>query len=167
MKYTTLTALFLSIIFISCTPSEKKETNTNDAQQAQTVTEVTENVSITIEGNDMMQFNLNKIEISAGQTVTLTLKHVGQMSSVAMGHNWVLLKAGTDKAAFGMAAVSSKDSGYIPLDMKESVIAFTPVIGGGESATITFEAPAAGYYEFICSFPGHYGIMNGSFVVLP
>ena len=65
MKHTTLTALFLSIIFISCTPSEKKETNTNDAQQAQTVTEVTENVSITIEGNDMMQFNLNKIEISA------------------------------------------------------------------------------------------------------
>ena len=30
MKHTTLTALFLSIIFISCTPSEKKETNNND-----------------------------------------------------------------------------------------------------------------------------------------
>ncbi len=66
-----------------------------------------------------------------------------------------------------MAAMSAKEQGYVPQDMKENVLAATKVIGGGESTTITFDAPAPGYYEFICSFPGHYGLMNGSFIVLP
>ncbi|MEM6771051.1 MAG: plastocyanin/azurin family copper-binding protein, partial [Bacteroidota bacterium] len=26
-------------------------------------------------------------------------------------------------------------------------------------------APAAGEYDFICTFPGHYGVMKGKFIV--
>ena len=40
-----------------------------------------------------------------------------------------------------------------------------PMIGGGESDTITFDAPEPGTYIFICSFPGHYQLMMGEFIV--
>ena len=39
------------------------------------------------------------------------------------------------------------------------------MIGGGQTTSITFTAPAAGTYDFICSFPGHSGLMKGKFIV--
>jgi azurin len=38
-------------------------------------------------------------------------------------------------------------------------------LGGGETDVIEFQAPPAGEYEFLCSFPGHYAMMRGKFVV--
>src|SRR5690606_26967791 len=95
----------------------------------------------------------------------LTLKHVGEMPVESMGHNWVLLKKGVDRADFAMAAMNAKDNGYIPADRKGDVIASTKMIGGGEEVTIEFTAPRKGTYEFLCSFPGHHGMMNGKFIV--
>lgn len=119
---------------------------------------------ITIESNDQMKYNLSQIKVKAGQSVTITLKHVGKMPVEAMGHNLVILQKGTDVAAFANQAARAKSSGYIPAGTK-SVIVATKVIGGGQSTTITFTAPAKGTYDFICSFPGHYGIMKGKFIV--
>jgi azurin len=39
------------------------------------------------------------------------------------------------------------------------------MLGGGETTTIAFTAPAAGTYDYICSFPGHYGMMKGKLIV--
>ncbi len=164
MQFIWLSTLFM----ISCSGgNEKKTIPTTETTEKIFSAEIPKTVKISIEGDDMMRYNLDKIQVNAGQTVELTLTHTGQMSALTMGHNWILLSLGTDKADFGMAAMSAKEQGYVPQDMKGNVIAATTVIGGGESTTITFDAPAPGYYEFICSFPGHYGLMNGSFVVLP
>lgn len=119
---------------------------------------------ITIEANDRMQFDTKEIKVTAGAEITLTLKHVGKMPKQAMGHNWILLKEGVVVKDFAMEAMKAKDNGYLPKDSKD-VIAATELLGGGESDTITFKAPAKGTYTFICSFPGHYGIMQGTFVV--
>ena len=121
-------------------------------------------VEITIEGNDRMQFNLNEIKVEAGQTVVLTLKHVGKLPEAAMGHNWVLLKQGTDIQKFGAAASKAAENDYIPKDT-DNVIVHTELIGGGQQTTIEFTAPEAGTYDYICSFPGHYALMKGKFIV--
>ena len=121
-------------------------------------------VEVTIEGNDRMQFNLNEIKVEAGQTVVLTLKHVGKLPKAAMGHNWVLLTQGTNIQEFGAAASKAADNGYIP-EGTDNVIAHTEMIGGGQETTIEFTAPEAGTYDFICSFPGHYALMKGKFIV--
>ncbi len=81
-----------------------------------------------------------------------------------MGHDWVLLKPGTKIPEFATEASKFADNGYIPKDTKD-VIAHTDVIGGGEETTIEFTAPAKGTYDFICSFPGHYALMHGKFIV--
>ena len=47
------------------------------------------------------------------------------------------------------------------------VLAFTPVIGGGESTTITFSTgklEKGGDYTFFGSFPGHWSMMKGKLV---
>lgn len=122
-------------------------------------------VEITIEGDDNMQFDLETIEVEAGQTVRLTLEHVGEMPVANMGHNWVLLDEGTDFDQFSSAAMNAADNDYIPEDMYDDIIAYTDLIGGGETATVEFEAPSPGTYDFLCSFPGHPGPMSGEFIV--
>ena len=121
-------------------------------------------VEIVIESNDQMKFDLSEIKVKEGDTVVLTLKHVGKLPKAAMGHNWVLLTPGTEMGAFAQAAIQARDNDYIPAD-GEGTIVYTELIGGGEETTITFEAPAKGEYTFICSFPGHYALMNGKFIV--
>ena len=129
-----------------------------------TVNNTSEKVEIVIEANDQMKFNLSEIKVKEGDTVVLTLKHVGQLPATAMGHNWVLLESGVDVKTFAMAAMQARDTDYVPAD-SEDVIAHTKVIGGGEETTIEFTAPAAGTYDFICTFPGHYALMKGKFIV--
>lgn len=121
-------------------------------------------VEITIESNDRMQFDMSEIKVEAGQTVVLTLKHVGRLPAAAMGHNWVLLAEGTDVPKFAAEAAKARSNEFIPVDSKE-VIAYTSLIGGGEETTVEFVVPEAGTYDYICSFPGHYGIMKGKLIV--
>mgnify|MGYP000598203567 CR=1 FL=1 len=68
---------------------------------------------IVIEGNDQMKFNLDKIEVYAGQKVKLTLKHVGEMPLQSMGHNWTLLAKGVDVMEFGAATATGQGEDVI------------------------------------------------------
>ncbi|WP_018127767.1 azurin [Balneola vulgaris] len=150
---TLLTVLFLANPVAPNTDSEIKTTQENN-----TITEVV------IESNDKMRFNLKEIKVKAGTTVKLTLKHVGKLPKQAMGHNFVLLKQGVELRDFAMEATKFKANDYIPENTNDT-IAYTDLIGGGESTTIEFEAPEKGTYTFLCSFPGHFGLMKGTFVV--
>ena len=122
-------------------------------------------VNVALTGNDMMQYDKNEIKVKAGQEVTLTLRHVGKLDKKVMGHNFVLLMQGVNMQEFGIKASDAGEAAdWIPEDGKE-VIAHTKMLGGGESTSITFTAPAAGTYDFICSFPGHVAMMKGKFIV--
>jgi len=126
-----------------------------------------QDAKIEITGNDQMQFNIKTFEVTEGQKVVLSFKHIGQLPAVAMGHNVVILKSGTAVPAFATKCAPAKDTGYIPQDeeSKAEIVAHTKMLGGGESDEITFTAPAPGEYPFICSFPGHFAIMQGVMTV--
>jgi azurin len=108
-----------------------------------------------IQANDQMKYDVTSIDAAPGQKITVTLTNVGSLPKVAMAHNFVLLKAGTDVAAFAAAALTHQAEGYMPPEMADKVIAATKMLGPGESDTVTFTAPAAGTYDYICTFPGH------------
>ncbi len=126
-----------------------------------------EDAKIEITGNDQMQYSTKAFEVTEGQKVVLSFKHIGQLPVIAMGHNVVILKAGTAIPTFAAKCAPAKDNEYIPDDAesKEQIVAHTKLLGGGESDEITFTAPAAGEYPFICSFPGHFAIMQGVMTV--
>ena len=162
-----LAAAFL--IFASC--GDKKTETEEETDSMKIGTQKTESkedsnaVNVGLTGNDLMQFNKNEIKVKAGQEVTLTLRHVGQMEILVMGHNFVLLKPGVNINEFAIkAAEVGQDSDWIP-DGGKDVIVHTEMIGGGQSTSITFTAPEAGTYDFICSFPGHSALMKGKFIV--
>mgnify|MGYP006195949683 FL=1 len=118
--------------------------------------------TIIINSDDQMKFDVTQIKVKAGEKIKLTLNHKGKLGKEYMGHNFVLLEKGTNVTTFSQAAMQAKATGYIP---SKGVIAHTKLIGGGESTTIEFTAPQKGTYDFICSFPGHYAMMKGKFIV--
>jgi azurin len=121
--------------------------------------------TIEITANDQMKFSVATIEAKAGEELKVVLENVGMLPKQAMGHNWVLLKAGTDVAAFGAASATAAATDYIPPALKDQVIASIHVLGPKEKGDVTFKAPAPGEYPFICSFPGHFALMKGTLTV--
>jgi azurin len=124
---------------------------------------------VTIGSTDQMQYTKTSFEVKAGQMVKLTLKHEGKMPKAAMGHNLVILAKGVAAMSFGAAVMPNGGSvanDYIPTKNADQMIAHTKMIGGGESVTIEFTAPAeAGNYEYLCTFPGHFALMKGVMTV--
>ncbi|MCC7348962.1 MAG: hypothetical protein IT446_00200 [Phycisphaerales bacterium] len=126
-------------------------------------------LELSIEGNDLMQFNKDSFKAQPGQMVRLTLKHVGKLPAQNMGHNVVILNKGQDP--FEFSADANEKGGnianaYVPDAVRSRVIAYTSIVGGGQTTVVEFQAPnEAGDYPFMCSFPGHVGMMKGIFTV--
>ena len=121
---------------------------------------------IEITANDQMKYSVTTIEAKAGEELKIVLTNIGTLPKEAMGHNWALLKAGTDAAAFAAAALTAKDTDYVPPSLKEQVIAHIETLGPRKSGEVTFTAPAPGEYTFLCSFPAHFIVgMKGTLVV--
>lgn len=120
-----------------------------------------------ITADDSMKFNLAELHTDAGQETTIIFTNLGKLPKAAMGHNFVLLKPGTDLAAFGNAAVSAAANEYIPTqpELASQVVAHTKVLGPGEKDSIRITLAEPGSYPYICSFPGHWALMKGVLVV--
>lgn len=156
------------LVLINCGgKKEEKQGFTYEKSSSTDKKEVKEDdkmVNVVITGNDVMQFNTNEIKVKVGQKVKLTLRHIGKLDINVMGHNVVILKQGVDVAAFSAKAATERDNKYIPVDTDDTIV-YTDLIGGGQVTSIEFDAPVAGIYDFICSFPGHSGLMKGKFIV--
>ena len=112
---------------------------------------------ILITGNDSMKFNVTKIEVAAGEEITIVLQNVGTMPKQAMGHNLVLLKKDVNAQAYATAALRAAATEYIPAALADQVIGHTKLLGPKQKDSFTFKAPeVAGDYVYLCSFPSHF-----------
>ena len=158
----------LIILIISCNNTGK----TNEKFQYERVKEDNTSIpannmvsnNVILNSNDQMKFDKKIIRVNSNKKVTLTLNHNGRFPAISMGHNFVLIKKDVDVNEYALRAAGARNSEYIPEGDNE--IAYTKMLGGGESDTITFDAPEPGKYVFICSFPGHYQLMMGEFIVI-
>ena len=123
---------------------------------------------VSISGNDQMQFSVKEFEVKAGEQVELEFKNEGTLPKIAMGHNLVILKEGVSAIAFGGKAMQAgaNATNALPDAVKGDVLAYTKLLGPGESEIIKFKAPEKpGLLQFVCTFPGHYAMMRGVMVV--
>jgi azurin len=107
-----------------------------------------------------MEYDLKTLEVEAGQTVAIIFENVDFMQ-----HNLLIAKPGTletvGAAADKMAAdANGAEKNYIP-DVPELLYS-TRLVNPGEKVVLTFTAPSEpGDYPYLCTFPGHWRIMNG------
>jgi azurin len=123
---------------------------------------------VTIESNDMMQFNLREMAVPTQcSEVEVSLKHSGQLSAKVMGHDWVLARDSDMSAIINEGLAAGSRHGYLAQNDKR-IIAATRVIGGGESATVKFSTSSLQrgvHYAFFCTSTGHATVMHGTFLL--
>lgn len=108
-------------------------------------------------GTDDMKFDITTIDAVPGETIKIELKVISSIPKMAMAHNVVILKKDVDMKAFANASAMAMNNEYIAPELEDQVLAHTGLAGGGETVEVTFTVPeAAGDYEYLCSFPGHY-----------
>jgi azurin len=116
-------------------------------------------LAIDVDG-DLLAFTTDSLSAEAGSDVVVTFNN----SSGVNSHNWALVEAGTkdDVATAGLAA--GQDNNWLPSG-DSRLLGATVLLGPGESGQAEFTAPAAGDYQFVCTFPGHNFTMFGTFTV--
>lgn len=196
MRYIKLIfVLPLLLLFAACGGSEKQSPQTKaDNSQAQPQAQAPTNNevrTIHIYGINQMKFVVKEggEQIGTGETIKATngnsylllesitakpgeklhimLTNVTKMPAMAMSHDWVLLKQGTDVDAYAAAALKAKANDYIPKDFVDSIIAHTEMAAGGKTVEVTFTVPdKTGDFDYLCSFPAHYlAGMKGKLIV--
>ncbi len=119
---------------------------------------------LAIETGKNLTYAQPEVTVRAGETIALTL-----LNPDVIPHNWVLAKPGSLQSVGGLAnrLIAQADAyarQYIP--ESDDVLVHTDVIEPGSEQTIYFHAPdQPGRYPFLCTFPGHWMVMNGVMIV--
>ncbi|MFC4871055.1 plastocyanin/azurin family copper-binding protein [Negadavirga shengliensis] len=109
---------------------------------------------------DLMKFDVDTFSVKAGEKIILELDNQDGMQ-----HNLLIIEPGTLEAV-GAAAddmlrdPKASEQHYVP-EIAEVLFA-TEMLGPNEVYTFEFTAPdLPGDYPFVCTFPGHWRMMNG------
>ena len=111
-----------------------------------------------------LSFAPRELKAAPGENLALTFHNPD-----GVPHNLALLAPGSLQRVGGLAnrLISDPDAAarhYIP--ETGDVMVYTDVVNPGEKFTIYFKAPATkGNYPFVCTFPGHWMVMNGTLLV--
>ena len=118
----------------------------------------------TATGAKEFRYDKPNLTVSAGAKVQLRFSNNTDRAD-EVGHNWVLVAPGKESevVASGKAAGDGKD--WLNAD-DPAVLAHSRLIEGGQTQIVRFQAPAAGSYTYLCTFPDHFtGGQKGTLTV--
>jgi azurin/glucose/arabinose dehydrogenase len=165
-QYTASTKPAMDHSTHAMTGSDTKGTETNSAKR------VTEMPASWTNGPDQvinigtlpgLKFDLAEIQVKAGSRIRINLNNNDDML-----HNLVIVKPGTANAV-GEAGLNlglkGTEMNYVP--KTNDVLFHTNIVEPEKSESIYFVAPKqTGIYQYLCSFPGHYTLMQGKMKVV-
>jgi azurin len=108
----------------------------------------------------MMKFDKESFTVKAGQEVIIELENTDGMQ-----HNMLIVQQGALETVGAAADAMLRDPNaaqkqYVP-EIPE-VLHATKLLNPEEIVTLRFTAPEEpGDYPFVCTFPGHWRMMNG------
>ena len=114
---------------------------------------------------EALEYDVTQFTVTAGKPVEVIFENPD-----AMQHNVVIGKpksmeiigAAADKM---ITAKDGADKNYVP-DIPQ-VVAAMPLVNPGQTYRLKFTAPATpGDYPYVCTFPGHWRLMNGVMKVI-
>ncbi|MGE3807498.1 MAG: DUF6797 domain-containing protein, partial [Gemmataceae bacterium] len=104
------------------------------------------------------------LRVKAGEPIRLTFNNPD-----VVPHNWVLIKPGTLRSIGELTNRMIADPEavlrhYVP--RSDDVLVYTDIVSPQKNAVVYFQAPSQkGRYPFLCTFPGHWMVMNGEMIV--
>ncbi|MCA9262730.1 MAG: hypothetical protein KDA60_02730 [Planctomycetales bacterium] len=119
---------------------------------------------VTIETGENLTYQTREFQVRSGEPIALRL-----VNPDVVPHNWALVRPGTLAKVGGLANRLIADPNavfrhYVP--ESDDVLAYTDVVTPKTDFTIYFRAPdTPGRYPYLCTFPGHWMVMNGVMVV--
>jgi putative heme-binding domain-containing protein len=120
--------------------------------------------AIKIEAGKNLTFATPSFTVKAGEAIRLTFDNPD-----VVPHNWVLIKPGTLERVGDLTNKIIADPEAVMRNYvarSDDVIVYTDIVPPHERFTIWFRAPTAkGRYPFLCTFPGHWMVMNGQMMV--
>ncbi len=126
-----------------------------------------EDCSAELSSDDSMQFSTKQIIVPAGcQQFTINFAHLGSKPKDSMGHNVVVAKTSDLNNVINDGVGAGAANDYVkPND--ERVVAHTKLLGGGEKDSIVLDVATLkdDRYSYVCTYPGHGGVMRGKFKV--
>lgn len=157
--------LALAVLLMNaCNPSTSDTDNEPEEEAIAVVNKSTsyatvDTLSVIASGADMseMRFDIDTLYLKRGTDITIGL--INNSTDASMPHNLVIINEG-EANSVGQNGLKFKDNDFVQPD-DNHVIAHSPLVQIGDTAYFSFKAPEDGNYEFICSFPGHWGIMKG------
>ena len=120
--------------------------------------------TILIQADKNLTYSLKSFRARPGEAIRLQFANPD-----VVPHNWVLIRPGTLARVGGLAnkIIAEPDAAsrqYVP--RTDDVLAYTDVTGPGDHGSISFRAPdEPGRYPYLCTFPGHWMVMNGEMIV--
>ena len=140
------------------------------AQEAQSKIVGDEQVLAAIERIELdaiagLQYAQKELRVKPGSKVALTFRNLDP----SMPHNVAIVQPDRLTAIMDASMkLASSPKGvaqhYVPND--KGVIAMSPILQSGNSYVIYFRAPRKlGTYPFLCTFPGHWHVMQGKLII--
>jgi putative heme-binding domain-containing protein len=120
--------------------------------------------AIAIEAGKNLTFAKASFTVRAGEPIQLTFANPD-----VVPHNWALAKPGTLAKVGDLAnkIISDPDAAvlqYVP--RTDDVLVHTDVVPPQDQFVVYFRAPTSpGRYPYLCTFPGHWMVMNGVMIV--
>ena len=113
---------------------------------------------------DLMKYDRPFFTVKAGETVEIIFENVD-----AMQHNFLLLQSGSLEkvgAAADLLAADPMGSSLQYIPSIPEVIFASDLVDPNETVRLRFTAPEEpGEYPYVCTFPGHWRLMNGVMTV--
>jgi azurin len=107
-----------------------------------------------------LAYSVTTIRARAGDTLTIRYDNTAS----EMAHNIVLLKSDDDIVPVGTAALAAHRTDYIPAGKADRILAHTALAYPGDTIEWTFVVPPPGTYPYICTFSGHFTMMQGRLI---
>lgn len=158
--YRTIKLLPLSVFAFIMISTMVFEANAVDLKTESLSVADGDTIVVSSEGANL-SYDVTEIRAEAGSTLTIKYVNRGDLP-----HNVVLVKQRSDINPVGVAALQASQNDYIPQDeaMQQKIIAYTALSKPGETVFMTFTVPPPGTYPYICTYAGHFTMMQGDLI---
>lgn len=156
MKNVTIlrNALLTGVALIASSIAHPSQGEQSDADEAQVITLKPDATGL--------KFDVTEFTVTTGAPVRIVFDNSGP---VPLQHNVLVVKPGTLEKIGALADQMLTDpkameKQYIP--ESDDILHHTKLVNPGEKAELEFKAPdESGSYPYLCTFPGHWRLMQG------